>query len=199
MFYSGSYRRGKPASGDVDILVTHKNGDKVRGLLNNIIKELTNIGFLKDNLSMPSQKHKHFDESDSYMGICKLKNKKYHRHIDIKVYRPEYFAFAVLYFTGSDHFNRSMRFFAKKKGYTLSDTLIAPAIRVNNDKVFTGKAIPCTTEKEIFDVLGLTYIPPTQRNTYENFGNTIENKINNQYNNNNNNNYDIQLPPSNTP
>jgi hypothetical protein len=31
------------------------------------------------------------------------------------------FAFALLYFTGSDHFNRSMRLFASKKGYSLSD------------------------------------------------------------------------------
>ena len=44
----------------------------------------------------------------SYMGICHMEDALNHR-IDIKYYPREEFAFAVLYFTGSDIFNRKMR------------------------------------------------------------------------------------------
>jgi DNA polymerase/3'-5' exonuclease PolX len=37
------------------------------------------------------------------------------------VYAPEALPFALLYFTGSDYFNRSMRWWAKKKGISLND------------------------------------------------------------------------------
>ena len=56
------------------------------------------------------------------MGICKLnKPNSLHRRIDMKIYPSDQYGFALLYFTGSDYFNRSMRFFARKKGYSLSD------------------------------------------------------------------------------
>ena len=54
------------------------------------------------------------------MGICVFQDKLHHR-IDIKYYPRDEFAFALLYFTGSDHFNRSMRLFARRKGIMLSD------------------------------------------------------------------------------
>jgi len=38
-----------------------------------------------------------------------------HRRLDLKVYPPEEDAYALLYFTGSDHFNRSMRHYAKQR------------------------------------------------------------------------------------
>ena len=44
-----------------------------------------------------------------------------HRRIDIKVYETDAFPTALLYFTGSDKFNRSMRLWAKRKGYALQD------------------------------------------------------------------------------
>eukprot|EP01083_Nonionella_stella_P121921 366483_1 len=172
----GSYRRGKLKSGDIDVLVSSTK-KPIDGLLNRIITRLYDVGFLVDDLSVPSGHNKHKEDHDSYMGICKLLHSEYkhYRHIDIKVYKPEHYAFAMLYFTGSDHFNRSMRYFAKKKGFTLSDTQLAPAIRMNNTKIFTftQKAIKCETEQEIFAALALDYIKPTDRNTYENFGSSF--------------------------
>lgn len=57
----------------------------------------------------------------SFMGMCKLPSfhplfSNIHRRIDIKCYLREFFPFALLYFTGSDHFNRSMRRFANDNG-----------------------------------------------------------------------------------
>ena len=45
--------------------------------------------------------------------------------------------FALLYFTGSDHFNRSMRFYANLKGLSLSDTGLQPVNRVSGKRVHT--------------------------------------------------------------
>eukprot|EP01084_Bolivina_argentea_P045893 84471_1 len=158
----GSYRRGKLKSGDIDILITHPQSEYTHGLLMRVVNRFHDIGFLVDDLSVPSGRHKDDDDHDSYMGIARMigDEYKYYRHVDIKIYKPEHFAFAVLYFTGSDHFNRSMRYFAKRKGFTLSDTQLAPAIRQNNSKIFTftAKAIKCSTEQEIFEALGLKYI-----------------------------------------
>lgn len=42
------------------------------------------------------------------------------RHDDQAYPRSQY-AFALLYFTGNDHFNRSMRLYASKLGYTLTN------------------------------------------------------------------------------
>ena len=94
------------------------------------------------------------NESFIFMGICKDDN-NIHRRIDIKVYNKEEFPFALLYFTGSAYFNRSMRLFAKKKGYHLSDKELSDRI--------TGVKIPCNSEEDIFKALALKYQKPEER------------------------------------
>ena len=56
-----------------------------------------------------------------------------------------------------------MRLFARKKGLTLSDHGLYPAIRKKQEKLWTGQNIPCLTEEEVFKVLGLEYRPPNER------------------------------------
>ena len=59
-------------------------------------------------------------------------SKALYRRIDIKVYPRSMYAFALLYFTGSDHFNRSMRWYAHylkighHVGHKLSDDGLFP-------------------------------------------------------------------------
>jgi DNA polymerase/3'-5' exonuclease PolX len=64
-----------------------------------------------------------------FAGVCQLEPGLPHRRLDIKVYPRHAFAWALVHFTGSANFNRSMRLFAKKKGLRMSDEGIFPAIR----------------------------------------------------------------------
>lgn len=79
------------------------------------------------------------------------------------MYPRDQFGYAVLYFTGSDYFNRSMRLFARKKGYTLSDHGLYPAYRNKQEKVWKGENIPCYSEEDVFKALGLQYRAPNER------------------------------------
>ena len=62
------------------------------------------------------------------MGVCQLDDPTHHR-IDIKHYPIEQYAFALMYFTGSDLFNRQMRMVAHNKGLMLSDHGLKPKER----------------------------------------------------------------------
>lgn len=90
-----------------------------------------------------------------------------HRRLDIKVYPRRCFGFALLYFTGSDHFNRSMRLFANKKGWSLSDRALKPLTRVNGKKVARGESVVCTSEVDVFIALGVDYKDPRERNCFD--------------------------------
>ena len=81
------------------------------------------------------------------MGVCLFEGETHHR-IDIKYYPIEQFAFATLYFTGSDMFNRSMRLYARKKGYSLSDHGICEVDRNSkSERIWKGSSIALYTEK----------------------------------------------------
>ncbi|KRX08433.1 DNA polymerase lambda, fingers domain [Pseudocohnilembus persalinus] len=156
----GSYRRGKETCGDVDILLTRRDGVYDNKFMENLIKLLTDeYGMLTDHLVVPKLGS---HGSMTYMGIALVD--QIHRRIDIKLYPREQYGYAVLYFTGSDFFNRSMRLFARKKGYTLSDHGMSIAKRVKNEKIWQGDNIACFTEEDVFKVLNLPYKKPEERN-----------------------------------
>jgi len=66
---------------------------------------------------------------------------------------------ALLYFTGSGHFNRSMRLWARKLGFSLSEHSLVR--RITED--VKGDPIPVKTEEDIFKALGLDYRVPEER------------------------------------
>jgi len=167
----GSYRRGAPSSGDVDILMSHSKGkERLLGdFLPELVLRLKASGFVTDELSNSFHHHtKRKHENKTCFAVCKLPGAggktRIHRRLDLKVYPRENFAFAILYFTGSDHFNRSMRWYAHKMGLTLSDHGLSRAIRHNREKVWEGPSVFCETEQDIFQALGLQYVEPWRRN-----------------------------------
>jgi DNA polymerase lambda len=46
----GSYRRGKLLCGDVDILITNKDGTPIKGMMETLVSRLEKEGFLKERL-----------------------------------------------------------------------------------------------------------------------------------------------------
>ena len=155
----GSYRRGKATCGDVDVLVSHPDGKSHKGILALILQKLKTKGFITDDLVSIHP------EQNKYMGVCKLSgdNTK-HRRLDVITVPYCEYACAIMYFTGSDYFNRSMRLLAKKNGMSLSEhSLNNGVVRHGGEKVFEGTPLPVNSEEDIFRYLGLDYRIPQER------------------------------------
>ncbi|XP_078421143.1 DNA polymerase lambda [Cetorhinus maximus] len=157
----GSYRRGKPTCGDVDVLITHPDGKSHRGVFNKILAGLRDTGFLTNDLVSQEDS----GNQKKYLGVCRLPGPGHrHRRLDIIVVPYSEFACALMYFTGSAHFNRSMRALAKTKGMSLSEhSLNCHVLRMGSAKISTGVTISTTSEQDIFEQLGLPYREPCER------------------------------------
>nr|XP_054359074.1 DNA polymerase lambda isoform X2 [Pongo pygmaeus] len=164
----GSYRRGKATCGDVDVLITHPDGRSHRGIFSRLLDSLrqqvpsVGPGFLTDDLVSQEEN----GQQQKYLGVCRLPGPGWrHRRLDIIVVPYSEFACALLYFTGSAHFNRSMRALAKTKGMSLSEHALSTAVVRNTQgcKVGPGRVLPTPTEKDVFRLLGLPYREPAER------------------------------------
>ncbi len=72
---------------------------------------------------------------------------------DLRIVAPEAFPYALHHFTGSREHNTAMRGRAKKMG-----------LKMNEYGLFKGEAnIVCRSEEDLFEALGLHYIPPEMR------------------------------------
>jgi DNA polymerase/3'-5' exonuclease PolX len=142
---SGSYRRGKPTSNDIDILLSHPT----KNYIYKFVEKLKNKKFIIDDLTDK-------DYNVKYMGFCKFLNNPV-RRIDIKfVFYESYFS-ALLHFTGSGNFNQQIRELAKHLGYLLNEYGL---FKLDGNKKIKIKV---ESEKDIFDELGLEYIEPSRR------------------------------------
>ncbi|KAM9612324.1 DNA polymerase lambda isoform 2-T2 [Morphnus guianensis] len=158
----GSYRRGKPTCGDVDVLVTHPDGQSHRGVFSKLLDSLHRSGFLTDDLVSQEDN----GDQKKYLGVCRLPGQaQRHRRLDIIVVPYSEFACALLYFTGSAHFNRSMRALAKTKGMSLSEHALSSAVvrGPGGVKLASGHTLPTPTERDVFIQLGLPYREPSER------------------------------------
>ncbi|XP_044881605.1 DNA polymerase lambda isoform X4 [Mauremys mutica] len=158
----GSYRRGKATCGDVDVLVTHPDGQSHRGVFGKLLDSLRRSGFLTDDLVSQEDS----SSQKKYLGVCRLPGPgRRHRRLDIIVVPHAEFACALLYFTGSAHFNRSMRALAKSRGMSLSEHALHTAVvrAPGGRKVGPGLVLPTPTERDVFTLLGLPYREPTER------------------------------------
>jgi len=153
----GSYRRKKPTSNDIDILITHPRIVTKKQLLNNkknylklFVNKLTKEGLILDDLTFE-------DYETKYMGYCHLSNKHPTRRIDIYYTPYESYYTSLLHLTGSGEFNRKMRGLAIELGYKLNE------YGLYEKRDSTSKRIPIKSEKEIFDKLGMEYVEPKDR------------------------------------
>jgi len=140
---TGSYRRGKVDSGDIDILFTCKDKSKFV----KFVDALYESNYLVEELARGSTK---------YNGICKYGNNPC-RRIDIMYTKPEEYPFAVLYFTGSKEFNVKMRADLLEKGMTLNEHSLK---NTDTKKPVNHKFV---TEEDIFGYIGMGYVHPCDR------------------------------------
>uniref|UniRef100_A0AAQ4RPG3 DNA polymerase n=1 Tax=Gasterosteus aculeatus aculeatus TaxID=481459 RepID=A0AAQ4RPG3_GASAC len=156
----GSYRRGAASSGDIDILLTHPDysseSQKQPKLLHAVVEHLESIGFVTDTLSKGDTK---------FMGVCQLQRsdedeEEYlHRRIDIRLIPNDQYYCGVLYFTGSDIFNKNMRTHALEKGFTLNEYTIRP-LGVTG---VAGEPLIVASERDIFEYINYKYREPKER------------------------------------
>ncbi|XP_048843754.1 DNA polymerase lambda [Brienomyrus brachyistius] len=157
----GSYRRRKATCGDVDVLITHPDGKSHRNVFCQVLQNLHQSGFLTDDLVS----HEENGEQKKYMGVCRLPGPGHrHRRLDVIVVPYAEFACSLLYFTGSAHFNRSMRALAKTKKMSLSEhSLNRDVMRQGSLKVCAGIPLSTPTERDVFTYLGIPYREPHER------------------------------------
>jgi len=163
MTVCGSFRRGAPYSGDVDILLTHedhrssafgKKGTDARqkdNYLKEVVDALKEEDIITDTISLGKTR---------FSGVCLAGNKSekgVHRRLDLRLLFNEQYYCGVLYFTGSDGFNRSMRKQARDKGYKLSEYSL---------KKTTGseETVPISSERDVFEAIDFPYKKPSDRN-----------------------------------
>ena len=141
---AGSYRRKRPDSGDIDLLLKAMSKKTYDNFIDTLVRE----GYLTCQLARGAKK---------YMGMGKIDTSPCHRRIDIMYTKPEEYPFAILYFTGSGDFNVRMREDALKQGYTMNEYGIKHTdTGAKVDKLFLE-------EREIFDFLGYQYLNPEDR------------------------------------
>ncbi len=151
----GSYRREKPFSNDIDVLISKK--DTTSNNKQNHLERFVNK--LKNPMSRSKDKPLLIDSmtdkkiKTKYMGFAKLLDNP-PRRIDIRFISYDSYPSALLYFTGSGDLNKKMRNIAKEKGYKLSEYGLF-------DK--DGKPFKVTSERDIFHKLGMEYLPPSLR------------------------------------
>ena len=144
----GSYRRGAADSGDIDVLLTlpdtMSEADRVK-LFTKTVKELQK-GYMKGVLAFGKSK---------CLCVSQLDGKPA-RRLDLLMVPQAEFAYAILYFTGSDLFNVAFRAHALEKGYTMNEHGMTPTA--------TGPVPPfMKEERDIFTFLGLAYVEPQNR------------------------------------
>jgi DNA 3'-phosphatase len=137
----GSYRRGEPDSGDIDVVGKSKIGVD----LNSLLQPLSQKQMVLGNLAIGPNK---------YNGIIRLREGFNARRFDIQLVDDFSWPYALLYFTGSKQLNIEMRAKAGSMGYTLNEYGMFDT---------SGVSRPAKTERDIFNFLGMKYLEPNER------------------------------------
>lgn len=131
---AGSLRRRRETVKDIDILALAKDGKKVMDAFVKL-PDIDKVVAKGDTKSAVILK----------MGL----------NCDLRVLAPEVYGAGLVHFTGSKEHNVALRTLAIKKGLKLDE------YGLFNNK--TGKNLACKSEEEVYDKLGMQYIPPEMR------------------------------------
>ncbi|KAK3364131.1 putative DNA polymerase POL4 [Lasiosphaeria hispida] len=159
----GSYRRGAADSGDIDLLLTKAGAslDALRPLFfDRLIPDLEAASFIKATLVASGTR-----KGGKWQGASCLPGSTVWRRLDMLVVPDAEIGAALLYFTGSDLFNRSMRLLARNKDMRLNEYgLFGNVIRgKGGEHINDGTLIEARDERRIFAELGLEWREPEER------------------------------------
>jgi DNA polymerase (family 10) len=132
--FAGSLRRKKETIGDIDILITSQNPEK-------IMKTFTSLPQVREILAEGPTKSSIITKDDL--------------HIDVRVVEPISFGAALQYFTGSKAHNIKLRELALKRGLKINEYGVF--------EVESGNRIAGEKEEEVYQALNLPFIPPELR------------------------------------
>lgn len=139
---AGSIRRGRPTIGDVDLLVASDNAEPIMDTFVNMenVARVLGHGPTKSSIEL-------------HNGL----------QVDLRVLEKARWGTALNYFTGSQAHNIQMRELALKKGYSLNEHALRPVDAEGNLIDDESGHVLCATEEELYDLVGLPYIPPELR------------------------------------
>ena len=159
----GSYRRLADTSGDIDFIVTKP--DTPRETLHtlitiNIIPLLFSCGYLKTALATTAK-----ETGSKWHGAAAVPSSRIWRRVDFLIVPWDEMGAALIYFTGNDIFNRSIRLLASWKGYRLNQRgLWRDVLRgAGRKRVTQGTLVEGRSERRIFEILGVPYRRPEHR------------------------------------
>ncbi len=134
--FAGSYRRGKETVGDLDILVTSQDPDRVMSWLAGFSGIESEIARGETKMSVRV--------GDSFQ-------------IDMRVVPAESYGAALQYFTGSKDHNVLLRGLAKDRNLKINEWGV---FQIDGEKEIRMGG---TTEEEVYSALNLMWIPPELR------------------------------------
>jgi DNA polymerase IV len=162
----GSYRRGATDSGDIDLIITKRKTSVAamrEVIFGKLVPRLFTDGFLKVSLATS---RRHDDGTGTkWLGASCLPSSTIWRRLDLLLVPEQEMGAALIYFTGNDIFNRSLRLLASKKGMKLNQRGLYKDVTrgKNRERVTEGTLVEGRDEKRIFEVLGVPWRDPSER------------------------------------
>ncbi|MGB0348022.1 MAG: helix-hairpin-helix domain-containing protein, partial [Balneolaceae bacterium] len=139
---AGSLRRAKETIGDIDILIA---------------AEETFISGLFEVFTTHERVTEILGKGDTKSSVRTIEG----RQVDLRIVKPEHFAAALMYFTGSKEHNVVMRSRAREQGMSLNEYGLYK-LDENGETNWEANQ-PFETEADIYKMLGLNWVPPELR------------------------------------
>ncbi|UKZ57990.1 hypothetical protein TrVGV298_011851 [Trichoderma virens] len=188
MVIVGSYRRGKPSSGDVDVVLSHPDEAQTLDIIERLVSSLEKSNFITHTLSVWTKNSERgqaplawkgegrragsgFDTLDKAMVVWQNpQDKGPHRRVDIIISPWKTAGCAILGWSGETTFQRDLRRYCKvKMGFKFDSSGVrsrADGSWVDLESSERGPAPDMeTAERRVFEGLDLEWRPPAERCT----------------------------------
>jgi len=132
--YAGSLRRLRATVRDIDLVVASRNPAAVMDAFSTL-PEVAQVSERGDTKLV----------TKTHTGLS----------VDLRIVSPESYGNLLQHLTGSADHNVALRAYAQRLGYKVSEYHV--------EHLASGRQIACPTEAEVYQLLGLSYIPPELR------------------------------------